>query len=132
MIEWVNAVLAAVVVVGLTASALGYRHSLTRRNGSPEWYFAAAKVLYSIGFGFLLLLWATGWGLLRLQDPAAALAMLNDPVAGYANTFGMGVVLIGVYCSLKARQLLIPPAERKKWPWVIAWMHPRHLWSARR
>lgn len=130
--EWINAALALLVVLGLAASALGYRHSLLRWERSPEWFFAAAKTLYSLGFGALLLIWGVFWGLLRLHDPAAALAMVHHPRAAGANTVAMLLVLGGVYCSLKARQLILREDEQRDWHWLVAWMHPRFMGFGRR
>lgn len=125
--EWIDAALSLLVVLGLTASALGYRHSLMRWDNSPEWFFAAAKTLYSIGFGFLLLLWGTFWGLLRLFDHDAALRMVFHPAAAYVNAVGMGIILLGVYASLKARQLILIEEDQRDWPWLWAWAHPAFL-----
>lgn len=126
---WINAALSLLVTMGLAASALGWRHSMTRWDWSAEWYFATAKVLYSIGMGFLLLAWGAVWGVVRLLDHGAGGRMLDAPGAPYANGLGLLVLLAGVYCSLRARWLLIPEDERGDWPWWLAWLHPRRpLW----
>ena len=48
---WVNAIASTILVLGLIASALGYRHSLKRFEYSPEWFFAMGKVLLAAAFG---------------------------------------------------------------------------------
>ncbi len=129
---WINAILSTLLVFGLIAAALGYRHSVIRREYSPEWYFSLSKILIAVAFGMRLLFWDAFWGPLRLSDPAAALA-LSDAVGGVSgNVLSSIVGLAGVYASLKARQLLLREEEQKHWPWIIAWAHPRFLGFPRR
>ena len=52
----INAILSVLAIAGLTASALGWRHSLIGWDWTPEWYFAAAKILLAGGIAFRLLL----------------------------------------------------------------------------
>lgn len=124
---WVNAVASTILVLGLIASALGYRHSLRQMEPSPEWYFSAAKVLLAVAFGGRLLFWDVLWATVREFDREAAIA-LSDAVGGTSvNIVFIVVGFAGVYCSLKARQLLLRIEEQKDWPWVIAWAHPHFL-----
>lgn len=123
----VNAVLSSLLVVGLVASALSYRHSLRKVEYSAEWFFAMGKVLLAVAFGVRLLFWDVIWNALRETDRAAAYA-LSEAVGG--TSVNIVFILIGfgaVFCSLKARQLLLFEEERKNWPWIIAWAHPSFL-----
>ena len=123
----INAVLSTLLVLGLVASALGYRHSLRHRERSPEWYFAAAKVLIALAFGARLLFWDVVWNTIREVDRGTAIAM-SDAVGGTSiNIVFILIGLAGVYCSLRARQLLLREDEQKHWPWIIAWAHPHFL-----
>ena len=124
---WVNAVASIVLVLGLVASALGYRHSLRQWERSAECYFAAAKVLLAAAFGGRLLFWDVIWAFLREIDRNAAIA-LSDAVGGTSiNIIFIAIGLGGVYCSLKARQMLLRVEEQKNWPWIIAWAHPHFI-----
>lgn len=124
---WVNAIASIILVLGLVASALGYRHSLRQMERSPEWYFSAAKVLLAVAFGGRLLFWDVMWASVREIDRAKALA-LSDAVGGTSvNIVFILIGFAGVYCSLKARQLLLRIEEQKDWPWIIAWAHPHFL-----
>lgn len=123
----VNAVLSTLLVLGLLASALGYRHSLKRFEHSPEWFFSAAKVLIALAFGARLLFWDVVWNTIREVDRGTAVAM-SDAVGGTSINIVFTLIgLAGVYCSLKARQLLLREEEQKHWPWIIAWAHPSIL-----
>lgn len=129
---WLNACLSALLVLGLIAVALGYRHSVRRPEHSPEWYFSMSKVLTALAFGTRLLFWDVIWGPLRYIDPAAAL-VFADAIGGvHSNIISILIGLLGVYCSLKARQLLLREEEQKEWPWIIAWAHPSILGFPRR
>lgn len=124
---WVNAIASTILVLGLIASALGYRHSLKRFEYSPEWFFAMGKVLLAAAFGVRLLFWDVIWGMLRLIDRNAAIA-LSDAMGGTSVNIAFIVVGFGaVYCSLKARQMLLRIEEQKYWHWTIAWAHPTLL-----
>lgn len=124
--------LSTLLVLGLVAVALGYRHSVMRPEHSPEWFFAMSKVLFAIAFGMRLLFWDVIWGTLRATDREAAIAF-SDAIGGVnSNTASILIGLVAVYCSLKARQLLLLEEERKHWPWIIAWAHPRLLGFPRR
>lgn len=124
---WVNAIASTILVLGLIASALGYRHSLRQMEPTAEWYFSAAKVLIAIAFGGRLLFWDVLWASLREIDRDRAIA-LSDAVGGTSiNIIFIVVGFAGCYCSLKARQLLLREEEQKHWPWIIAWAHPSIL-----
>lgn len=124
---WVNAIASTILVLGLIASALGYRHSLRQLEMTAEWYFSAAKVLIAVAFGGRLLFWDVMWASIREMDRAKAYA-LSDAVGGTSiNIVFILIGFAGVYCSLKARQLLLRIEEQKKWPWIIAWAHPHFL-----
>ena len=121
---FLTSILSTLLVAGLVAVAIGYRHSATRFEYSPEWYFSMSKVLIAIAFGIRLLFWDVIWGTLRYFDREAAIAF-SDAIGGvHSNIFSIVIGLFGVYCSLKARQLLIREEEQKHWPWLIAWAHP--------
>lgn len=124
---FLNAFLSTLLVLGLTASAIGYRHSLIRRERSPEWYFSAAKVLIALAFGMRLLFWDVLWATLRYFDRDMAIAF-SDAIGGvHGNIVSICIGLVGCYCSLRARQLLLAEEEQKHWPWIIAWCHPHFL-----
>lgn len=124
---FINAILSSLLVMGLIASAVGYRHSLFRVEYSPEWYFSAAKVLLAIAFGMRLLFWDSIWGFLRYVDREKAIAF-SDAVGGvHSNIFSIVIGLAAVYCSLKARHLLLSPEEQRRWHWALAWAHPSLL-----
>lgn len=124
---WVNAIASTILVLGLIASALGYRHSLRHRERSPEWYFAMGQVLLAAAFGVRLLFWDVIWGVLRQIDRNAAIA-LSDAVGGTSiNIVFIAIGFGAVYCSLKARQMLLRIEEQKNWPWIIAWAHPHFI-----
>lgn len=124
-IVWINAALSALAAAGLAASAMAWRHSLLPFNSrSPEWFFATAKVLYSIGFGLRLLFWDVLFAVLREVDRAAA-THLSDMVGGTnGNAFTTVIILCGVYCSLKARQMLLLQDRGVDWHWTVAWAYP--------
>lgn len=124
-IVWINAVLSALAAAGLAASAMAWRHSLLPfNNRSPEWFFATAKVLYAVGFSLRLLFWDVLFGVLREIDRAAA-THLSDAVGGTnGNAFATLIILGGVYCSLKARQMLLLQDRGVNWHWTIAWAYP--------
>lgn len=124
-IVWINAALSALATLGLAASAMAWRHSLLPfDNRSPEWFFATAKVLYSVGFGLRLLFWDVLFAGLREIDPTAA-TDLSDRVGGTnGNAFATIIILGGVYCSLKARQMLLLQDRGVNWHWTIAWAYP--------
>lgn len=124
--------LSTLLVLGLVAVALGYRHSVMRMEHSPEWFFAMSKVLFAIAMGMRLLFWDVIWGTLRATDREAAIRF-SDAIGGVnSNVVSILIGLVGVYCSLKARQLLLAEEERKHWHWLIAWAHPRLLGFPRR
>lgn len=123
---WINAALALLAVAGLTASALGWRHSLRQWSGDePESWFALAKVLYAIAIGARILIWDVWWSILHHTDSTNAIALSQAFGWTDINIITSGIVLAGVYCSLRARHLLIPPQDRPRWPWWKAWLHPR-------
>ena len=125
---WLNAVASSVLVIGLVLIALGYRHSLRRVEPSAEWYFSMGKVLLALAFGIRLLFWDVIWSSLRHVDRDSAIAF-SDAIGGVnSNIISITIGLASVYCSLKARQLLIREEEQKRWPWIIAWAHPS-LWG---
>lgn len=124
--------LSTLLVMGLAAVALGYRHSIRRYDHSPEWFFAMSKVLFAVAFGVRLLFWDVIWGTLRATDREAAIR-LSDAIGGVnSNVLSILIGLFAVYCSLKARQLLLAEEERKHWHWLIAWAHPRLFGFPRR
>ena len=125
-------ILSTLLVMGLVAVALGYRHSIRRYEHSPEWFFAMSKVLFAIAMGMRLLFWDVIWGTLRATDREAAIRF-SDAIGGVnSNVVSILIGLVGVYCSLKARQLLLAEEERKHWHWLIAWAHPQLLGFPRR
>lgn len=125
-------ILSTLLVMGLVAVALGYRHSIRRYEHSPEWFFAMSKVLFALAFGIRLLFWDVIWGTLHDTDRDAAIAF-SDVIGGTdSNVLSILIGLFAVYCSLKARQLLLAEEEQKQWHWLIAWAHPRLLGFPRR
>ncbi len=121
---WLNAAASSVLVVGLILIAVGYRQSLRRVEQSPEWYFSMGKVLLALAFGIRLLWWDVIWASLHVFDRDKAQA-LADAIGGVqSNILSISIGLASVYCSLKARQLLIREEEQKDWPWIVAWAHP--------
>ena len=120
MMTWINAAVALLAVGGLVVSAIGWRYSLRRWNSAePEAWFALAKVLYAIAIGARILIWDVWWSILHHTDSTNAIARTD------INIITSGIVVAGVYCSLRARHLLIPPQDRPRWPWWKAWLHPR-------
>jgi len=126
MMTWINAAVALLAVGGLVVSAIGWRHSLRRWDATePEAWFALAKVLYAIAIGTRIIVWDAWWGVWHHVDPDAATAFVHEVGGSDINIALSAIVLCGVYCSLKARQLLIPEDERDAWPWWRAWQHPQ-------
>ena len=124
-IVWINAALSALAAAGLAASAMAWRHSLLPFNSrSPEWFFATAKVLYRIGFGLRLLCWDVLFAVLKETDPAAATHLIETVGGTNGNAFATIIILCGVYCSLKARQMLLLQDRGVYWHWSIAWAYP--------
>ena len=122
---YLTAAVAILAALGLIASAIGWRHSLRHWNPSePESWFAAAKVLYAIAIGTRIVAWDAVIGPWMRTSPEAARAFLVSIGGANANLASSLIVLLGVYASLKARQLLIPEDERDRWPWFKAWQHP--------
>ena len=104
-------ILSTLLVMGLVAVALGYRHSVRRYEHSPEWFFAMSKVLFAVAFGMRLLFWDVIWGTLHDTDRNAAISF-SDAIGGTdSNVISIVIGLFGVYCSLKARQLLLAAAH---------------------
>lgn len=129
---FLTSILSTLLVAGLVAVAIGYRHSVTRFEHSPEWYFSMSKVLIALAFGIRLLFWDVIWGTLRYFDREAAIAF-SDAIGGvHSNIFSIVIGLFGVYCSLKARQLLLTEDEQRRWHWLWAWAHPSLLGFPRR
>lgn len=127
-----NSFMSVLAVLGLVASAIGWRHSLRRYEYSAEFYFALAKVFYSVGIGARLLLWDVILGQLHEADPPAADAFWRAIGGTDANIFSSALILCGVYCSLRARHLLIPEEQRAGWPWWLSWQHSSFLGFGRR
>lgn len=125
-------ILSTLLVMGLVAVALGYRHSIMRYEHSPEWFFAMSKVLFAVAFGIRLLFWDVIWGTLYDTDRDAAIAFFDAIGGTDSNVLSILIGLFAVYCSLKARQLLLAEEEQKHWHWLIAWAHPRLLGFPRR
>ena len=123
---YLNAAVSMLTVLGLTAIAYAWRHSLRQRDGAAEWFFAASKVMLAIGIGLRLITWDAIYGIGKELTPVTR--ELFTAVGGVSiNVMSSGIILIGVYLSLKARQLLIPEGDRDRWPWFVAWLHPRRL-----
>ena len=125
-------ILSTLLVMGLVAVALGYRHSIMRYEHSPEWFFAMSKVLFAVAFGIRLLFWDVIWGTLHDTDRDAAIAFFDAIGGTDSNVLSILIGLFAVYCSLKARQLLLAEEEQKHWHWLIAWAHPRLFGFSRR
>lgn len=123
-IHILNAVVSTVAVVGLIASALGWRHSLRRPFYSPEWYFAMAKVLMAVGIASRLILWDVVWGIMLSYDREFAYEFSDLMGHTNINILPGLVILVGVYCSLKARQLILYHDRGIDWHWTIAWAYP--------
>lgn len=117
----INAAVSLLAAAGLFASAYGWRYSLTREADDAERFFAGAKVLYALAIGSHLVFWAGMWALWVSPEgpPAISPAALIS-----VNILTGGLVLLGAYCSLQARWLLIPEGERENWRWWNGWMHP--------
>lgn len=123
--SFLNAIVSTIVVLGLLASALGWRHSLRGEYRSPEWYFAMAKVVMATGIGFRMLFWDVIWGTLNAIDPHYAVAWSNAFGRTNVNLFASAILLLGVYYSLKARQLILLQDRGINWHWTIAWAYPK-------
>lgn len=133
-LTWLNAVASIILVIGLVLIALGYRHSLRKPEPSAEWYFSLGKVLLALALGIRLLFWDVIWSGLNHMDRDKAQA-LSDAIGGVnSNIVSILIGLGSVYCSLKARHLLVPAHDRHRWPWWKAWAHPdlRFWWFSRR
>ena len=121
----VNAAVSSLVVFGLLASALGWRHSLRGEYASPEWFFALAKVVMAFGIGFRMLFWDVIWGTLNVIDPEYAVAWANAFGRTNINLVSSVILLFGVYFSLKARQLILLQDRGINWHWTVAWAYPK-------
>ena len=121
----INAALSVVVSLGLLFSALGWRHSLRGAWNEPEWFFAMAKVLLAAGIGFRIVFWDAIWGTLNAIDPEYAAAWSSTFGRTNINIISNVIVGAGVYCSLKARQLILEQDREVRWHWSIAWAYPR-------
>lgn len=125
--SFINAILSTLLAFGLVAAALGYRHSLMRREYSPEWYFSAGKVIIALAFGLRLLWWDVAWNILRHYDRETAYR-ISEAIGGTnSNIVFICMGFVGCYCSLKARHLLLTPEEQRRWHWLVAWAHPEIL-----
>ena len=121
----INAILSAATVFGLFASAMGWRHSLINWDYSPEWFFAAAKVLLAIGIAMRLFLWDIVWGPLYHFADYEPLPLTETLGQTNINIVPNAVILLGVYCSLKARQMILLQDRGVNWHWLVAWAYPR-------
>lgn len=129
---YLNGLVSTLTVIGLVAVAAAWRHSLRRDIARPEFYFSLSKMLFALGIGLRLMLWDGVFGLGKYIHP-----LVRDAVTAAGgvslNIIPSAIILCGVYCSLKSRQLLIPDDERKLYPWYVAWAHPDLLrFSGRR
>lgn len=124
-LAYLNAFLSLLAVIGLVFSALGWRHSLRSEDYSPEWFFAMAKVLMAAGIGFRMLFWDVIWGSLYIIDKDYASTWSEAFGRTNVNLVSSIILLFGVYCSLKARQLVLQQDRGINWHWSIAWAYPR-------
>lgn len=120
-----NAIISVVVSIGLLFSALGWRHSLRASWDEPERFFALAKVLMATGIGFRVVFWDAVWGTLNAIDPEYASVWSSTFGRTNINIISNLIVGMGVYCSLKARQMILAQDRGINWHWTVAWAYPR-------
>lgn len=122
-----NVIIAILAVVGMLATAWGYRASF-RQRGTATWYFAMGLVILSGSMALRRLYWDVIWTMAQDHSPETAAWLSDLTGATNINIFFNSLVLISVYCSLRARQMLLPDEDQKNWPWWRAWAHPSLLW----
>ena len=122
-----NAIVAVLTVAGMMAIAWGYRASL-RHRGTATWYFAMGVAVLAGSMGLRRIYWDVVWTMARRHTPETAFWWSDITGATNINIVFNSLVLASIYCSLKARQLLLPEDEQARWPWWRAWAHPSLLW----
>ena len=122
-----NAIFAVLPVIGMMAVAWSYRASL-RHRGTATWYFAMSVVVLAGSMALRRIYWDVMWVMARRYTPETATRWSDMTDAASINIVFNALVLVSIYCSLKARQLLLPEDEQARWPWWKAWAHPSLLW----
>lgn len=121
-----NALIAVLAILGMTAVAVGYRASL-REPFTATWYFVSSIMLIAMSVTLRLAYWDLIWVIMKGQYPETARLWSGSFGRPEMNFLFNVVFLLGVYFGLKARQLLIPVEEQASWPWWKAWAHPQFL-----
>lgn len=110
-------------ILALAAILWGFRHSINSDNPITRWF---VRGFGWIAAGYMLrgFYWDVFWQTFRYLDRDRAYVW-SDVVGGTAiNIIFYVMVLYGIYCVLKCREAMIEEAERWRWPWYKAWMHP--------
>lgn len=126
MITFITIMLAILSIVGTVATVLGFRTSF-REVGEHTWWFMMGFSAFAVAYNLRSIYWDVFWTALRHYDKNIAIAW-SDATGGTAiNILFYLMVLIGIFCVLKSRQLMIPEDERDSWPWWKGWLHPRNI-----
>ena len=126
MITFITIFLALLAIVGTGFTVFGFRTSF-REVGEHTWWFMAGFWLIASAYNLRSTYWDVFWTTLKQYDKPTALAWSEATGGTAVNIFFYFLVLIGIYCVLKSRQLMIPEDERHAWPWWKGWLHPKNL-----
>lgn len=99
-------------IVGVSAMAYGYRASLFNPDRVVR-LFAASLMLLAVGYTTRRFTW-------DVVMPFLFGIEFFSPLSIVFNVINIAAAYVG----LKARWLMIPEEERKKWSWYSAWMYP--------
>lgn len=105
-------------IFGVTLLAYGYRASLFSPDPATRW-FSRSMALLAVAIFTRRLAW-------DIVHPVVTGEVDQRPLNIVINA----VTIVGIYCGLRARLMLIPDDERRGWHWWSAWSHPS-LWQLR-
>lgn len=126
MITFITIILALLSIAGTIATVVGFRASF-REVGEHTWWFMMGFSAFAMAYNLRSMYWDVFWTGLKHYDRATALDWSEATGGTAINILFYSVVLIGIFCVLKSRQLMIPVDERSAWPWWKGWMHPKNL-----
>ncbi len=126
MITFITIMLAILSIAGTVMTVLGFRTSF-REVGEHTWWFMMGFSLFAATYNLRSMYWDVFWTALKHYDKKSALAWSEATGGTAVNVFFYLLILIGIFCVLKSRQLMIPEYERAAWPWWKGWLHPKNL-----
>lgn len=126
MITFITILLAIITMIGTAAIVFGFRSSF-REVGEHTWWFMMGFSAFALSYNLRSVYWDIFWTGLKHYDKNSALDWSEATGGTAVNIFFYFMVILGIFCVLKSRQLMIPEDERQSWPWWKGWMHPKNL-----